>query len=703
LEQIASGTLKDFPKHLHVHHCQELHTTAVDISVIDAVVLSHEYRNVLLKIQKELKSRLDAKPAPSGAVADGLNDNLAFVEFNLTKIKSEDAYPRAAKMLRVLGFDDVGQTKSTNSLSGGLRMRVALCAAFFIEADLLLLDEPTNHLDFPSVLWLENRLRGYRGSYLLISHDRELLENVCTSVMHFSEKKLTNYSIGFAEFEKKKAALEKKREIEIEKFLQANRNVDPSTPKAKEKAEKVAWRDAYQAKMILYQGKFTFPDVVPLEPQPDDPEDPREISLIKIDKVRFSYDEKKGLPFIFDTPIDLDVVCGTRMGVMGPNGAGKSTLLKLLTKRLIPVSGTVTQHPTATIAYFAQHHAAELNMEQTPIDYMIGVFPNDKPGLLRNHLGKVGIIGPMAETRMKALSHGQRSCVIFAKITWVCPHLLIMDEPTNFLDLESVDSLISATNKYPGALLLVSHNRGFLKKCARQYLSVVPGAFNVYDDLKACERATYSFIAELEDSGGAGKIGASALAAAAKAGKGAAGLGGGGGMKTGADEGKAEEKPPAAEEKKTPAPTSEEPKPKEEAKAAEPKAEEPKPKVTPVKAEAAAEEVKEDAKAEEVKAEPAATAAAAPTKKPAKKAKAEAKVEAKAEEPAASTDAAATTTTPAAEEAPKKSRPASAKKPKAEAKAEESPKTEEPKIKEASRPKAEPKAKGEGKKGAAKK
>jgi len=565
LDEIAQGRIRDFPKHLHVHHCQELHNTAVDISVIDAVVLAHEFRNVLLKCQKTLKEKIAAETVNSKK--ESMQSNLEFVEFNLTKIKSEDAYVRASKMLRVLGFDEVGQRKSTNSLSGGLRMRVALCAAFFIEADLLLLDEPTNHLDFPSVLWLENRLRGYRGSYLLISHDRDLLENVCTSVIHFVDKKLNNYNMTFAEFEKKRAVIEKKKEQEIEKFLMANRNVDPSTPKAKEKAEKLAWREAYQAKMILYAGKFTFPDTRPLPPQPNDPADPMDISLIKVDNVRFSYDEKKGLPFIFDDPISIDITCRTRMGVMGPNGAGKSTFLKLITKRLIPVSGTITQHPTATIAYFAQHHAAELNMEQTPIDYMMMQFPDEKPALLRNHLGKVGIIGTMAETRMKTLSHGQRSCVIFAKITYVCPHLLIMDEPTNFLDLESVDSLIGATNKYSGALLLVSHNRGFLKKCARQYLSVVPGQFNVYDDLKSCERATYSFIAELEDGEGAGKIGASALANAAKAGRGAAGLGGGGGLTTGADAEAAEKAKEGEKKSEEPSSTTkeEEPAKKEEA------------------------------------------------------------------------------------------------------------------------------------------
>jgi len=233
-------------------------------------------------------------------------------------------------------------------------------------------------------------------------------------------------------------------------------------------------------------------------------------------------------------------------------------------------------------------------MEQTAIDYMMMQFPDEKPALLRNHLSKVGIIGPMAETRMKSLSHGQRSCVIFAKITYICPHLLIMDEPTNFLDLESVDSLIAATNKYTGALLLVSHNRGFLKKCARQYLSVVPGQFNIYDDLKSCERATYSFIAELEDGEGAGKIGASALANAAKAGRGAAGLGGGGGLTTGADAEKKDESAPAA---------------------ATPAAEESKKEEPTKKEEPAASKVEEEVK----KAEPAAAPAKA-AKKAAKKA-----------------------------------------------------------------------------------
>jgi len=176
---------------------------------------------------------------------------------------------------------------------------------------------------------------------------------------------------------------------------------------------------------------------------------------------------------------------------MGPNGAGKSTLLKLLTHHLTPTEGTVVDHPGFTLAYFGQQSTKELDPELTPSEFMAKMFPTANSGALRGHLGKTGILGFVQDTRMKSLSYSQRSCVIFSKLTFICPHLLIMDEPTNFLDLESVDSLINACNKYKGALLLVSHNRDFLQRCVSQYLSITPGNFNFYSDLKAAMKATY--------------------------------------------------------------------------------------------------------------------------------------------------------------------------------------------------------------------
>lgn len=514
---MANNGVKGFPKHVSVHHCQELEHQPEALSVIDTVVKSHEFRNILLACKGKIEAAIAKEVAAAGPVGDdgkapvpttdtykGLKANLDMVDRNLYQIQSDSAYERASAMLRVLGFDEPGQKRSLNALSGGLRMRVALCSAFFIEADLLLLDDPSNHLDFPSVLWLENRLRSYRKGFVMVSHDRELLENSCNSVMYLENKQILYYNCGFAEFEKKKAKDDKKKAEDIEKWLTLNRNVDPASAAGKEKKEKNEWLNQYRAREIMLQGKFTFP---PPEPLPGvvlaNPEDEMpELSLIKVDTVRFSYDVSKGLPFIFDDPISIDITTKTRMGVMGPNGAGKSTFLKLITNKLTPNSGTITRHPTATVAYFAQHHVMELNLQMTPMEFMISQFPQvENTGLLRNHLSKVGIAGTKADTRMIDLSGGQRSCIMFAKLTYVCPHLLIMDEPTNFLDLLSVDSLIAASKKYRGALLLVTHNRYFMTRCAKQYLSIVPGQFLLFDELSKCEKATYTFIAELEAGG----------------------------------------------------------------------------------------------------------------------------------------------------------------------------------------------------------
>jgi ATPase subunit of ABC transporter with duplicated ATPase domains len=507
---MSEGKIKDFPKYIHVHHCKELETHELSDTVLGTVVNSHPFRNILIRCEPKISELLANESTPE-AQREGLKDTLMWVQQLSRSVRVYDAVERAQKMLRVLGFDEVGQKKLCSALSGGLRMRVALCMAFFIEADLLLLDEPTNHLDFPSVLWLENRLRGYKSAFLMVSHDRELLNNVCTSVLLLEDKQIKYYTMGFKEFEKKKATEDKKKFDDIEKFLQKNVNVDPSTLLGKQKHEKKMWSDSYYQKQVALAGKFTFPTSTVLSNTEKDadgkPIAAENISLINLQNVRFSYDVSTG-HFIFNDPISFNVQATTRCGVMGPNGAGKSTLLKLLTHKLTPTEGTVVHHPAFALAYFGQHSTAELNLEQTPIEFMQSQFPEESAGTLRQHLAKTSVVGTTADTRMHRLSFSQRSCVIFSKLTFVCPHLLIMDEPTNFLDLESVDALIAACNKYKGALLLVSHNRDFLKKCARQYLSVVPGSFKMYDNLKDAEAGTYSFIAEMEEGG---KVGADAL------------------------------------------------------------------------------------------------------------------------------------------------------------------------------------------------
>lgn len=514
---MASGEIKEFPKHLEVHHMQEIEVSADAESLLETVVHAHHYLMALRRNREELANRIEGKnghPEPTAEVKAALIANYNIVETKLRENGDQYAEENASKSLRVLGFDEVAQTKSINSLSGGLRMRVALCAAFFVEADILLLDEPTNHLDFPSLLWLENKLRSYRKTFVMVCHDREILNNVCSGVMTITEEKtLKYYEMGFEAFEKKREKDEKKYAASVDKFLARHRNIDFSSPLAVEAARKRKWLEAYSRKMVLRAGQFTFPAPTPLEPDNEqkgqDIPQP-EVDVIKVTDVRFSYDPET-LPFIFDTPISIDIKMSTRMGVMGPNGAGKSTFLKLLTGRLHPVSGTITTNKNATIGYFSQHHGAEMDLNMTPLEFMMDRFPDEKVGQLRAHLGKVGCTGTLTDVRMTDVSQGLRSCILFAKITFKCPSLLIMDEPTNFLDIETVDALISASNKYRGALLLVSHSRLFLNKCATHYLSIVPGSFSIYPDLKECERATYTFIAQMEE-GDKVKIGSGALA-----------------------------------------------------------------------------------------------------------------------------------------------------------------------------------------------
>lgn len=498
---LAGGKVKDFPKYIHTHHMKELEHNAAadDVSVFDTVMCSHPMRRVLLCMEELVfpKEIAAAEAAGKAERVTKLKENLETCKRHMKAIDGYTGEKRAKQMLRVLGFDEVGDKAPLSSLSGGLRMRVALASAFFIDPDVLLLDEPTNHLDMPSVLWLENKLRSYKGSFLLVTHDRTLLENVVTSVMLLQDQKIEYFAMGFKEFEKKKVELDNDRDKRIEKFLFMNRNCDPSDPAYRVKMKHIAWQTRRQDRLVLLAGKFTFQ--APANLPCADGVEQKDVVLLDVKDVRFSYDVAKGLPFIFDNPISYTVTVGTRVGIMGPNGAGKSTFLKLITGKLVPVTGTITTNPDFVLAYFGQHSTKELQMDKTPMEFMIASFPDANEGAIKSHLAKTSIGGDLQQSRMQDLSFSQRSCVIFSKLTFVPPHLLIMDEPTNFLDLDSVDSLISAANKFGGGLIVVTHNRDFLKRTAKTFLSIVPDAFLEFKTMKEAERATYSFITAMEE------------------------------------------------------------------------------------------------------------------------------------------------------------------------------------------------------------
>merc|ERR1740130_285965 len=354
-ERMADYSMEKFPKHLHVHHCKEMEHNESAETVMETVIHSHTMLNIVRRADKKVKELVAAAGEDEEKLA-ALQDTKLMMEQYMRQLESDYAEDKAEKMLRALGFDEHGMSRSTNDLSGGLRMRVALAVAFFADADLLLLDEPTNHLDFPSVLWLENRLRGYSKSFLLVTHDRDLLCNVTTSCLLLEDKGIKYYPCGFGEFEKRKAKEDAKRDKETERFLKLNQNVDPSTMAGRRVYDMKLWQSKYHARLVLMQGKFGFPKATPLKTGiGEEVNEDGSTTLMKLEDVRFSYSVEKKLPFIFDEPISFKVTTNSRIGIMGPNGAGKSTLLKLLTKKIVPTDGQQYEHPDFVLAYFGQH------------------------------------------------------------------------------------------------------------------------------------------------------------------------------------------------------------------------------------------------------------------------------------------------------------------------------------------------------------
>jgi ATPase subunit of ABC transporter with duplicated ATPase domains len=257
-EAISSGSIRDWPSYIHVHHMKELeHNEQYDsISVMDTVICSHPLRRVLVPIVEHLTFLISQEKDQEKL--SNLNSNLEHFQKALANVYGTYAEENARSMLRVLGFDETGEKAPLNSLSGGLRMRVALACSFFIKPDVLLLDEPTNHLDMPSVLWLENKLRGYSGSFLLVTHDRTLLENVVTSVMLIQDLGLVYYPCDFKEFQKRREKDDAKKEKMIQQFLARNTNMNPMNPLIKTANQYRAWLQARRDRDLLLQGKFTF-------------------------------------------------------------------------------------------------------------------------------------------------------------------------------------------------------------------------------------------------------------------------------------------------------------------------------------------------------------------------------------------------------------------------------------------------------------
>src|SRR5271155_2906004 len=402
---------------------------------------------------------------------------IAEIQTRLVDIDAHSAPARAAAILSGLGFSTADQARPCSEFSGGWRMRVALAATLFAAPDLLLLDEPTNYLDLEGTLWLEDHLANYPRTVIVISHDRDLLDTSVDQILHLDRGKLTLYRGGYSSFEEQRATREMldakhaKRQDAERKRLQAF--VDRFKAKAS-KARQAQSRVKMLEKMKPVAALVT-QDVKEISfPAPEKMLSP---PIIAVDAVSVGYDPRHPVLNRVTLRIDND----DRIALLGANGNGKSTLVKLLANRLAPFSGTVTRAEKLSIAYFAQHQLDELNQEGSPYDHVRKLMPDAPEAKVRARAGAIGFSGKAADTRVASLSGGEKARLLLGLATFSGPNMIILDEPTNHLDIDSRAALAEAINEFPGAVIMVSHDRYLIEACADQLWVVADHAVASYD------------------------------------------------------------------------------------------------------------------------------------------------------------------------------------------------------------------------------
>jgi ATP-binding cassette subfamily F protein 3 len=384
------------------------------------------------------------------------------------------ARARAGELLSGLGFPARVHEQPVASFSGGWRVRLNLARALMCPSDLLLLDEPTNHLDLEAVLWLEQWLRQYQGTLILIAHDRDFLDAVCSEILHIERQRMTLYRGGYSDFERQRAerlaqqqAMYEKQQREIahmQKFIdrwraQANKaKAAQSRVKAIERMEKVA------PAHVDSPFEFSFPEA----PGASSP-------LISLQGVSLGYGDQ---PILRD--IDLSLRPGARVGLLGPNGAGKSTLVRALAGEKEPIAGHIVRGRNIRVGYFAQHQLEQLDTSASPVAHIQGISPEARLQRVRDFLGGFGFHGSQATESVAPFSGGEKARLVLAMLVWQAPNLLLLDEPTNHLDLEMRHALTVAMQGYEGAVVTVSHDRHLLNSTVDDYYLVADGSVRAF-------------------------------------------------------------------------------------------------------------------------------------------------------------------------------------------------------------------------------
>ncbi|KAI4128736.1 MAG: hypothetical protein LQ338_002579 [Usnochroma carphineum] len=486
------------PTHITILHVEQ-EITGDDTPALQAVLDADVWRKHLLAEQEKITKELSDLDAQRASMADtskdaeridkqreGLDASLSDIHAKLSEMESDRAESRAATILAGLGFSEERQHHATKTFSGGWRMRLALARALFCEPDLLLLDEPSNMLDVPSITFLSSYLQSYPSTLLVVSHDRAFLNEVATDIIHQHSERLDYYKgANFDSFyatkeERRKTA---KREYEnqmvqrahLQTFIDKFRYNAAKSSEAQSRIKKLEKMPHLEPPESEYIVHFRFPDVEKLSPP-----------IIQMSNVSFGYDPSKP-PLIKN--VDLDVQLDSRIGIVGPNGAGKTTVLKLLIGQLQPSSGLISQNPRLRIGFFAQHHVDALDMNASAVTFMSRTYPGKPDEEYRRHLGAFGITGTTGLQKMSLLSGGQKSRVAFACLSLTNPHILVLDEPSNHLDIEAMDALSAALNGFGGGVLMVSHDVTMLQNVCSSLWVCDGGTVEKFDgDVKAYKR-----------------------------------------------------------------------------------------------------------------------------------------------------------------------------------------------------------------------
>ncbi|CAF1118064.1 unnamed protein product [Adineta ricciae] len=463
LKHIANRQLA-IPPNIDVLLCEQ-EVQADDRCALDVLLMADTKRLSLLEEQKKLEAQLETSSDSE------LQDKLRHVYDELKAINADAAEPKARRILSGLGFTSEMISRPSKSFSGGWRMRISLARALYIEPTLLMLDEPTNHLDLNAVIWLDNYLQSWKKTLLVVSHDQSFLDNICTDIVHLDNKKLYYYKGNYSLFKKMFVQTRAQQLKDYEKQERTLKALKDQGHSSKQATAKVGKReehkkkdkdrgrkqdvddDASTGKELLqkpkdYQVRFRFPSPPPLNPP-----------VLGAYDMTFAYANRAPL---FDK-LNFGVDMTSRVAIVGPNGVGKSTFLKLLMGVIEPTRGEIRRNHRLRIGRFDQHAGEQFDLDISAVEHLKRSF-NMPEQDTRKSLGSVGLPGRAHTIKMKDLSGGQKARVALSDLIAREPDLLILDEPTNNLDIESIDALADAINEYKGGVIIVSHDERLIRE-----------------------------------------------------------------------------------------------------------------------------------------------------------------------------------------------------------------------------------------------